>query len=242
MFLLFSLPTFLLVRERPRRERPGSPPAIRQAMARLLESWRRTRDHRGVTRFLVGRFFYTDAINTLIGGFLTIFVVEELDFSDGEVQGLLAVAIAAAMVGGFVAGRLVDRHGPRRILHAALHAWMFSMAAGIVAAAADLAGLVWLLGVVGGAALGATWASDRVYMSRISPPRYFGEFYGLYATVGRFATIVGPLMWGLIVTVAGLPREVAMGVLIVFLVTGRYLLGGVDDEHRRWSREELLVP
>ncbi len=46
------------------------------------------------------------------------------------------------------------------------------------------------------------------------------------------------LMWGLLVTVAGLPREVAMGALVVFLIVGRYLLGGVDDEQRSWSPEE----
>lgn len=240
LFLVFALPTFLFVRERPRRPEPGPPPSLRASVRRLVAAWRRARTYRGVTRFLVGRFLYTDAVNTLIGGFLTIYVIEELGFSDAEVQGLLGVAIVGAILGGLGGGRLVDRLGPRRVLHGVLWAWMAAMVLGIVAGLTDAGVLAWMLGVVGGMALGATWASDRVYMQRISPPRYLGEFYGLYATVGRFATILGPLLWGLIVTVVGLPREVALGVLVVFIALSRVVLQGVDDEMRRWGDEDVV--
>ncbi len=240
LFLLCALPTFFLVRERPRPARPGPPPAIRQSLAGLVASWRRARRVPGVARFLVGRFLYTDAINTLIGGFLTIFVIEELDFSDGEVQALLAVSILAAIIGGLAGGRVVDRIGPRRLLHGALHTWIAGLAVVVVAAAADVRWLAWVLAVGGGMALGATWAADRVYMARISPPWHLGEFYGLYATVGRFATILGPLLWGLAVTVLGWPREVAMGMLIVFLVAGRLVLAGVDDSIRLWTEDDAV--
>jgi UMF1 family MFS transporter len=190
----------------------------------------------------VGRFFYTDAINTLINGFLTIYVIEELGFSDGEVQALLAVAITGAIAGGLVGGRIVDRIGPRRLLHGVIYAWLVSFTLGITAGLADIGVLAWPLGALGGMALGATWASDRVYMARISPPRHLGEFYGLYATVGRFASILGPLLWGLIVTVFGLPREAALAALMGFLLIGRIVLQGVDDARRDWPESDLIRP
>jgi UMF1 family MFS transporter len=240
LFFLFAIPTFLFVKERPRVRLPGPAPTLRSSGRRLVHAWRKARNYEGVTRFLVGRFLYTDAVNTLIGGFLTIYVIEELGFNDDQVQGLLGVAIVGAIVGGIGGGRLVDRFGPRRVLHGVLWTWMVAMSLGIAAGLADIGALMWLLGVLGGLALGATWAADRVYMQRISPPRYLGEFYGLYATVGRFATILGPLLWGVIVTVVGLPREVAMVALLGFIALARFVLEGVDDRVRDWAEVDLV--
>lgn len=240
-FLLFALPSFFFVKERPRAAAPGPSPRLAGSLRGLVAAWRRTRQYPGVTRFLVGRFFYTDAVNTLIAGFLTIYAIEEVGFTDAQVRDLLIVAIAGSILGGFAGGRLVDVVGPRRLLHGALHTWVVAFAAGIAAGATGWQWLAWPLGALGGLALGATWAADRVYMQRISPPRHLGEFYGLYATVGRFATILGPLLWGLVVTVFGLPREVALVVLTLLLITGRVILQEVDDRPRDWAEADLVA-
>lgn len=239
-FLAFALPSFFLVRERPRAPLPGRLPPITESLSRLVAAWRRAGRYPGVTRFLIGRFLYTDAVNTLISGFLTIYAIEEMGFSDSQVQDLLIVAIAGSITGGLLGGRLVDTIGPRRLLHWTLHTWMVAFAVGIAAGATGSQALAWPLGALGGLALGSTWAADRVYMQRISPPRYLGEFYGLYATVGRFATILGPLIWGVVVGVAGLPREVALAALTLLLVAGRLVLQKVDDEPRSWEEADLV--
>ncbi|MDF1596133.1 MAG: MFS transporter [Acidimicrobiia bacterium] len=226
-FLVFSIPTFLFVRERPRRRPDTPPPAWRDGFRQLAVSWRRAAQYPGLTRFLVGRFLYSDAINTMIGGFLAVFVIDEIGFERAEMELLLGGAIIGAMFGGFGGGRLVDRFGPRRILHAALYMWMVAMGLGIVAAEAHVPALGWFLGIVGGIALGATWASDRVYMVRLSPQESIGEFYGLYGMVGRFATVLGPLTWGIIVDRLNLGRSFAVGALIVFLVAARIVLGKI---------------
>jgi MFS-type transporter involved in bile tolerance (Atg22 family) len=81
-----------------------------------------------------------------------------------------------------------------------------------------------LLGAAGGVALAGLWASDRPYMAALSPVEFYGEFYGLYGTVGRFATLFGPALWAIIVDGLDLPRTVALGSLIVALVAARLVL------------------
>ena len=204
--------------------------------ARMAASWRLAAGYRAWCRFLVGRFLYTDAINTLIGGFLTIFVIEELG-----VRPQLRRPAAPRRRSSPPSSARSSRGGcgtvwARSAFSAAvLVLWMVAIASGIAAAVTGEIGLAWAIGAAWRAALGATWTADRVVMTRSLPPRHLGEFYGLYATVGRFATILGPLTWALIVNVLGLGRRLAMGALIGFIVIGWWVL-------RRWMTRSATGP
>jgi UMF1 family MFS transporter len=180
----------------------------------------------------MGRFLYTDAINTLIGGFLAIFVLRELDLDEAAVTRLLGLAIATAIVGGLGGGRLVTRFGALSVLRAVLLVWAGAIAIGVIAAITNTTALIWVVGAAGGAALGATWTADRVLMLELSPQRHLGEFYGLYATVGRFATILGPLVWALVVDVLGWGRSAAMLALAGFVLAGWVVLGRLRSQLR----------
>jgi UMF1 family MFS transporter len=237
LFLLFALPAFLFIRERPRNMLGGTPPALSQTLRRLVDAWRRTRRYEGVTRFLVARFFYTDAMNTVFI-FIAIFARMEMGFSDQETDLLAAGGIVMALVGALTAGRLTDLIGPRRTLHGALYLWMIAIALAVVVGVTGATELGWLIGAIGGAGLGATAATDRVYMTRISPPRHLGEFYGLYAVVGRFATLLGPLVWALITDGLGLGRVAAIGSLLLFFAAGRIILQKVSDHPRQWTADD----
>jgi MFS transporter, UMF1 family len=228
-FLVFAIPTFLFVREPERPRRPGRPPALRSVVGGLVAAWRRAAGHEAVVRFLLGRFLYSDAINTLIGGFLTIYVIEELGMDLGSSRNLLGLAILAAMAGGFGGGAIVQRIGATASLRLMLVMWLVAIAAGVAAGATDRTELAWIIGPVGGFALGGTWASDRVVMSGLSPPAHLGELYGLYATVSRFATILGPLAWGLIVDVLGWGRQAAMASLAIFVLAALVVLRHVPE-------------
>jgi UMF1 family MFS transporter len=230
-FLLFSLPIFVFVREN-REIAPGAAPPLSKVFAALHESWGRARRVPGMIRFLLGRFLYTDAINTLIGGFLAIFVIRELQMTESEVTLVLGVAIATAILGGLVGGRLVTRFGALPTLRTVLIVWALALGMGVAAAIVDSRALIWLVAAIGGAALGMTWTSDRVVMLEMSPPQHLGEFYGLYATVGRFATILGPLTWALVVDVLGWGRRAALVVLAGFIIAGWHVLGGLRPSAR----------
>jgi UMF1 family MFS transporter len=238
-FLVFALPAFFFITER--HGKANEPlPRVRDVVIRLAHSWRTASEYDGVVRFLVGRFFYTDAINTLIGGFLALFVIQELGLDREFFTALMGVAIAAAVVGGLATGRFINRWGPLRVLRVVLVLWILALASGVAASITGQTDIAWVIGPLGGMALGATWASDRVVMTRISPPRHLGEFYGLYATVGRFATIVGPLVWAIVVDGLDLGRNLAMGALGAFIVVAWWILRGVDDRIRDWPAEDLL--
>lgn len=246
MFLLFALPCFLLVREsssragRASRDTPGA--VARQALTQLRQTLRNARRYSDVGRFLLARFLYVDAVATVIA-FMTVYA-ERVGLSGAAKTALLGVSVSFAAVGSLVAGAIVERIGPKRTLISILSAFV----AGLVATAASgSAAILWVSGPLVGVALGTVWTSDRVFMLRLSPPRYLGEFFGLYGLAGKLASGFGPLViWGgtlwLLTQVTDLAGETAASrVAIVGLAlacaAGILTLRPLSDAQRVWRSE-----
>ncbi|MBA2597165.1 MAG: MFS transporter [Chloroflexia bacterium] len=224
-FFLLSLPCFLWVKETPRIVARVAPRALaRAAFADVAATARRARDYPDLVRFLVGRAFYAEAANT-IGLFMAVYLTVQLGFSTGEKDRLLLVAILAAVGGGFFWGRVVDRIGPRDSLLRVLVVWSIALA--LIAATGFTIlpnAALWVIAPLAGFALGGTWASDRPLMIGLAPPEYLGQFYGLYALAGRFAALVGPIIWWLVVDGLGLGRPAALLVLLGLVIIAMVIL------------------
>tara|TARA_B100001109_G_scaffold96920_1_gene78963 strand:- start:302 stop:1516 length:1215 start_codon:yes stop_codon:yes gene_type:complete len=229
LFLLFSLPAFIFIEEKITSDKKIKI-NIFNSITVVINSWKHSRQYEGLTRFLVGRFFYADAINTLISGLLAVYLVEEVGLTPADSQSILALAIVVSIIGGYIFGKAADIYGPRKLILISILCWMISLSLAIIATEFDQLWLIYVTGVLGGFNIGGIFAVDRVFMTRLSPERHLGEFYGLYSTVGRFATILGPIIWGLIVNSLGLGRNVAMGSLILLLAISYYIINGVSDK------------
>ena len=229
MFLIFSLPAFIFIKEK-KVSNEKSTIKITESISLVIKSWKHSTQYPGLTRFLVGRFFYADAINTLISGLLAVYLVEEVGLSPTDSQNLLGLAIIISIIGGYVFGKAADKYGPRKLTLISLVCWMLSLSVAIIATEFDQLWLIYVTGVLGGFNIGGIFAVDRVFMTRLSPEKHLGEFYGLYSTVGRFATIIGPLLWGLIVNTLGLGRNAALFSLIILLLISFFIIKGVSDE------------
>ena len=229
MFLIFSLPAFIFIKEK-KVSNEKSTIKITESISLVIKSWKHSTQYPGLTRFLVGRFFYADAINTLISGLLAVYLVEEVGLSPSDSQNLLGLAIIISIIGGYVFGKAADIYGPRKLTLISLVCWMLSLSIAIIATEFDQLWLIYVTGVLGGFNIGGIFAVDRVFMTRLSPEKHLGEFYGLYSTVGRFATILGPLLWGFVVNTLGLGRNPALFSLIILLLISFFIIKGVSDE------------
>jgi UMF1 family MFS transporter len=231
LFALFAAPIFLVV-----REPAGSGARFRARDA--LASWSQLRTTLadaaavpGLRRFLVGRFFYTDPVNTVIV-VMSTFAVKAIGFTESEANLVLLGLTIAAVVASFGWGFLVERIGPKRTLMIVLASWCV----GLVIGGAVLSKPTFLLaGILLGSGLGGVWTSDRVFMLRLSPPDKIGEFFGLYGLAGKFSAVTGPVLYG--ATVSYLLNQgwgsgayqVGIFTFLILMVIGVAILRGVPD-------------
>lgn len=230
-FLLFSLPTFLLVRE-DGEGRVLPQISRREVWGKVWEGVSNTKRYPGVLRFLIAKYLYEDAIATVII-FMGVYGNKVMGFSDSVLVPFLMVSTSGAIIGSLGFGRLTDRIGPKRTLSLVLVGWILSLGALILCSAPFL---FWIIGSLIGAFLGGTWASSRPLLVDLVPQEMLGEFFGLYSLSGKLAAVAGPLIWGGVVLLfrpLGLVRyKFAIASLILMLAAGLVVLCGVPS--RGW--------
>jgi UMF1 family MFS transporter len=248
LFLVFAIPIFLFVREpRISNEKAITGAEIRDAFGQLRRSIAHARQVPGLGRFLVGRFFYSDAVNTVIV-VMSVVVTKTMGLSDADANLVLLLLTVVAIGMSFVWGWLVDRQGPKRTLVWVLVSWAVGLVLGGVAIGFGSAGLVPFLvaGAILGSGLGGVQVSDRVLMVRLSPPDKIGEFFGIYGLVGKGSQVVGQLLYGAIIfllldNLGSGAYQVAVLSLLVTMLIGLWLIWPVRDD---WagSGETILPP
>jgi UMF1 family MFS transporter len=242
LFALFAIPLFAIVRERNPVGIPFRAIDAVRSWSQLRTSLRHARETPGLLRFLVGRFFYTDPVNTAIV-VMSAFAVFAVGFTAAEALNILLLLTVVAVLASFGWGWLNDRIGPKRTLMFVLGSW----AAGLLALALVLEPIPFLVaGAVLGAGLGGVGVTDRLLLMRLAPPERIGEMLGVYGLVGKLSAVIGPILYTSIVA-ALLPSldrgayQVAIASLLGLLAIGFVFILGVP-EGRAGADDATVAP
>jgi len=251
MFLVFALPCFFWVRERGPRRAVSLAGVVRSACAELGRGVRRSRSE-WYGRFILARFFYTDAIATM-AAFMAVYAKRTAHFSELDITLVLDLSIVFSVVGAIGAGRLTRQLGPKRVLNATI---LLTIATLLLTGLTGIPELLWLAGPLVGVAFGSIHTADRVYMVRAVPEAHRGEVFGLFTLVGRVSSGIGPLfLWGgtifvldrLSILAPAQGARVALVVLAISAAVGYLLIRPLperrveDDPDNPASRQALGV-
>src|SRR5689334_23444690 len=117
-----------------------------------------------------------------------------------DVSWVVSAYVVAAAAATPLWGKLGDRHGRKRLLEAALVAFVATSA--LCSAATDISQLI-VLRAVQGAAAGGLMTLAMAVVGDLVAPRERGRYQGYIAATFATATVVGPLLGGLILDHAG---------------------------------------
>ena len=127
-------------------------------------------------------------------------------------------------IGGITFGWIADRLGSLVALKIILAGWLIVLP---LLAFAPTFTLFAILSVPVGLLIGSVFAVSRAYLSTLLPKEDMGYGFSFYTLAERFATFVGPLTWGAIITLGGasqLSYRVAIMSMAVFVLAGLLVL------------------
>ncbi|MBW1742287.1 MAG: MFS transporter [Deltaproteobacteria bacterium] len=221
---LFAVPLFVWVPEvgRP-HHKPKGFSYLSHSFGRINSTIRSFRHNRDLLWFLAAFLVYNDGIQTVIA-MAAIFGKTALGLDTGTLIGTLLLTQFVAWPGALVFARLAGRIGSKKAIMITLALWV-----GIVTYAYFLTSALefWILGGMVGLVLGGSQAISRSLYAQLIPKARPAEFFGFFTISAKFASIFGPLLFGLITDLSDNPRNAIVS-LVVFFVVGMVMLGLVD--------------
>jgi UMF1 family MFS transporter len=239
-FLVFALPFFLFVPDRP-PVRPAEVPSG-SPFASLFATIRELPKHPDMLYFLVARAIYADGLSAIFtfGG---IYGATVFDWQTGD-RGLFGVILVlTGVIGAIIGGFLDDRLGSRRVILGSLVVLMigtvgilsvtktsvlFSLPASPKAAGAGVfsstgeqvfLAFALLVGIVAA----PVQAASRSLLTHLAPPEKMTQFFGLFAFSGKVTAFLAPFLIATVTTLTGDQRQ-GMAVIVLFLIVGFLLL------------------
>jgi len=214
-WLIFTIPVMVRVREPQRGPHLKFGAAIGVGFRELGNTIAHVRQYRVMLMFLVAYWFYIDGVNTIIKMAVNYGTALGLD------TGKLLLALLVTQFVGFPAallfGWLGDRIGPRRgiliglVIYAGITVYAYFL---------DSVAEFFVLAVAVGFVQGGVQSLSRSLFGRLVPEGKNAEFFGFFNMMGKFATVLGPLLIAVVAALTHNERASIISLVLLFVIGG----------------------
>jgi UMF1 family MFS transporter len=218
-WLVFTIPLMRLVSEPQRGPHLGFLAAARVGFRELGSTITHLRQYKVLVMFLVAYWFYIDGVNTIIKMAVNYGVSLGL-----ETGGLLTALLITQFVGFPAAlffGYLGDRIGPKRgiliglVVYAGITVYAYFL---------DSVAEFYALAIAVGLVQGGVQSLSRSLYGRLVPEGKNAEFFGFFNMMGKFATVLGPLLIAVVAALTQNERASIISLVLLFVIGGGLLL------------------
>ena len=216
-WLLFTLPLAFYVTEHPAL--PGSKTTLRASLAELRSTLSQVLGLRNMLIFLAAYWLYIDGVNTIVK--MAVDYGMALGFDTQMLLAALLLTQFVAFPAALLFGRIGEWWGARTgvLIGVAVYA-------GVTAWAYFLHTVVqfFAMAVVIGLVQGGVQSLSRSFFGRLVPEGKSAEFFGFFNMVGKFGTVLGPMLMGIVAYLTGSSRASILSLVLLFAAGGALLL------------------
>lgn len=207
------------------------PHFVKNSFRRLGQTLKEIRKHRHIFTFLLAYFFYIDGVDTII----KMATAYGSTIGIGSIMLLLILLVTQFVAFPFaiIYGKLAEKFGTKRTLNMGILTYcVICIVAFFMSPERDtktLTIMFWVLAMLVGTAQGGIQALSRSYFGRIVPKNQANEFFGFYNIFGKFAAILGPILFGWISLATG-KANYGVGSIIILFIVGSIIFHFVPDD------------
>jgi len=240
-WFIFSIPTFLLLKERAQGSVPPFEKSyFKEGYRRLQHTFHRIKTFKELTKFLVAYLIYNDGIETVIV-MASIFGAEVLGMETGEIILFFLMIQGIAFFGSLIFGYLADAIGNKRTVMISLGIWS------LIVLWAFRLGIFWnpkteywILGVLAALVMGGSQAASRSLQGIFTPDANSAEFFAFFGVSGKFASVFGPLIYGILIAITGSVQSGILSVLL-FFIAGMAILWTVSEKRGMEEKQRPVL-
>jgi len=201
---------------------------------RLRQTWHQASQYRDFIWLLASTVAYMGGVSVAIA-LSAIYAQEVIGFGQQEIMLMIFVLNIAALLGALLFGHAQDLMGHKRALAVTLVAWLATC---FIAASVTTKSGFWVAAAIAGTSMGASQSVGRAMVGLLAPASRLAEFYGLWILATRIASIIGPLMYGLVTWVSGGNQRLAILATSLLFVIGLSLLWPLDLTRGRRAAQQ----
>ena len=218
---LFSIPVLLAVPDRPKTVAIQA--AVKKGIWEIKSTIADVLKHRNLVLFLLAFSLYIDGVHTVIS--MAVDYGLSLGFESSDLISALLLVQFIGFPAALIFGRLGDRWGARKALNLGILAYLV-----ITVMASLMQNKVHFFILAGciGAVQGGIQSLSRSYFALLIPKEKSAEFFGFYNMLGKFASIIGPILMGGVAYLTGSTRLSILSLAALF-IAGYYILQKVKD-------------
>jgi UMF1 family MFS transporter len=220
VFALASGVTFACLRERAVPQAAGGHHATEGMVARWRSTWAVLNTQPAMLWLLACTVAYQAGVAVAIA-LAAIYAQTVMGFETTETMLMVFVLNIAAAVGALLLGHGQDRFGHRRALALTLVVWCVTC---FWAAAATDKLSFWGAATLAGLSMGASQSCGRAMVGLLTPPAHLAVCFGAWTFAIRLASILGPLLYGLVTWFSGGNQRLALASTAGLFVLGLLLL------------------
>ena len=221
-WLAFTLPLIRTYKQKYGKER-GKDDTFGRIVARtfsgLGETMGRIARDKVLLTYMIAFFFYIDGVHTVIS--MATSYGSALGIDSTQLVLALLVTQFVAFPSAIIYGKLAGKFGTLRMIIVAVVAYVCIVlfAAFFLKTAAEF----WILAILVGLFQGGIQALSRSYFGKIIPKEHSNEYYGFFDIFGRYASVMGTFLVGVITAAT---QNASLGVLSIgiLLVMGFVML------------------